>query len=129
MCLLSSIAFSAKHAGLTAVCYLKDMVVHVCAITSVAAQIQSDERVHLELLGQTLDGHDLDLLRIGAFSDLLTSTFSQTFSGFQHTSLVGSLDIAHDWPQRPDDTAVDTLPCSRAALDNIAAMPDAEASQ
>ena len=34
--------------------------------TSIPAQIQSDERVHLELLGQTLDGHDLDLLRIGA---------------------------------------------------------------
>ena len=29
------------------------------------AQIQSDEHVHLDLLGQTLDGHDLDLLRIG----------------------------------------------------------------
>ena len=30
-------------------------------------QIQSDEHVHLDLLGQTLDGHDLDLLRIGMF--------------------------------------------------------------
>ncbi|CAK0783250.1 hypothetical protein CVIRNUC_006449 [Coccomyxa viridis] len=29
------------------------------------AEIQSDEHVHLDLLGQTLDGHDLDLLRIG----------------------------------------------------------------
>ncbi len=37
-------------------------------VTHCTAQIQSDERVHLELLGQTLDGHDLDLLRIGTSS-------------------------------------------------------------
>lgn len=42
------------------------------------AQIQSDEHVHLDLLGQTLDGHDLDLLRIGTFMQCLASNQVQT---------------------------------------------------
>ncbi len=45
---------------------------HLCG----APQIQSDERVHLDLLGQTLDGHDLDLLRIGKSSADILRTVS-----------------------------------------------------
>lgn len=32
------------------------------------ARTQMDERVSLQLLGETLDGHDIDMLQIGACS-------------------------------------------------------------
>ena len=32
---------------------------------ALVSELQSDERVRLEVLGETLDGHDIDMLQIG----------------------------------------------------------------
>ena len=54
------------------------------------AQIQSDEHVHLDLLGQTLDGHDLDLLRIGTSHAIFRCMSS--VDARHHAALMQALD-------------------------------------
>ena len=33
---------------------------------ALVSELQSDDRVRLQVLGETLDGHDIDMLQIGA---------------------------------------------------------------